>query len=327
MIDHHELNPERASLDRQAQNWVRRLALGELSKVDGAALQRWCDTSPAHAAAFSEASQLWQAFGEAGESFRNEAAVRGRRGPVAQVLMSRRSLIGGALAASAAGVAIVRPPLGMWPSLIELQADFRTGTGEQRQVAAGHGVSVQLNTRTSLSLPGAAAQHGTAELISGEASFQVPPLLSGSYSVIAAGGRTTAQDARFDIRVASSTVCVTCLTNAVQVEHRLATTKLQQGQQVVYGGGGFRPVASVDASVVSAWQQGFIICNMMPLGDVIEELNRYRPGHIVLLNADLQRSPVNGRFRIDEPEEALSQIERAFNVRRRSLPGGVVLLT
>jgi transmembrane sensor len=83
----------------------------------------------------------------------------------------------------------------------------------------------------------------------------------------------------------------------------------------------------VDPSVVSAWQQGYIICNMTPLGDVVEELNRYRPGHIVLLNSALGRSPVNGRFRIDDPDEALAQIERAFGARRRVLPGGIVLLT
>ena len=324
MIERDQPDQERSSLDRQAENWVRRLALGELSKADSTALQRWCDQSPAHAAAFSEASQLWQAFGQAGQSLRSEAAAKQHR---KQSMITRRAAIGGALAASAAGVAIVKPPFGAWSSLSELQADFRTGTGEQRQIAAGDGIAVQMNTRTSLSLARAAGERGAVELIAGEASFQVSPLQSGSYSVIAGGGRTTTRDARFDVRISEPTVCVTCLTNEVWIDYQNQVKILQHGQQVTYTDGGFQAVVAVDPSVVSAWQQGYIICNMTPLGDVVEELNRYRPGHIVLLNSALGRSPVNGRFRIDDPDEALAQIERAFGARRRVLPGGIVLLT
>lgn len=328
MIDRDELNQEHASLDRQAQSWVRRLALGEMSKADSAALERWCHLSPAHAAAFSEASQLWRAFGEAGQNLREkDVSAPARRTPVAQVTMSRRGLIGGALAASAAGVVIAKPPFSAWPSLNELRADFRTGTGEQRRVSAGNGISVQMNTRTSLSLATDAGERGGVELIAGEASFQVSSLRLGGYSVIAAGGRTIARDARFDVRISGSTVRVTCLANDVQIEHRDKTAELRQGQQVTYADSGLQSVIAVDPSIVSAWQHGFLICNMMPLNEVIEELNRYRPGHIVLINSTLGRSPVTGRFRVDEPDEALLQIERAFGVRRRTLPGGVVLLT
>lgn len=241
--------------------------------------------------------------------------------------MTRRIVIGGALAASAAGIAILKPPFGVWPSLFELQADFRTGIGEQRQVAADEGVFVQMNTRTSLSHAQIAGQRGAIELIAGEASFQVSPLQSGPYTVIAAGGRTTAHDAHFDIRISGSAVCVTCLSKEVRIDYRNQTATLLHNQQITYTDDGFRPMTSVDPSVVSAWQQGYIICNMTPLSDVIEELNRYRPGRIVLLNSGLARNPVTGRFRINEPDEALAQIERAFGVKRRALPGGVVLLT
>ena len=322
MTDQNETNQDRAALDCQAQNWVRRIALGEASKADAEALQCWCSRSPAHAAAFSEASQLWRAFGEAGQNLRQQVSS-----PPAHAGLSRRVLIGGALAASAAGVAMLRPPLGAWPSLFELQADFRTATGEQRQVVAGDGVAVQMNTRTSLALAKDARDRGAVELIAGEASFHVSRLQYGTYRVIAGDGRTSANNARFDIRLSGSLACVTCLANEVEVEHRNETARLQPNQQVKYDDRGLRPVVVVDPAIVSAWQQGLIICSMTPLSDVIDELNRYRPGHIVLLNSELRHSPVNGRFRIDDPDEALAQIERAFAVRARTLPGGVILLT
>jgi transmembrane sensor len=65
---------------------------------------------------------------------------------------------------------------------------------------------------------------------------------------------------------------------------------------------------------------------MTPLSDVINELNRYRPGRILLLNSNLADRPVNGRFRSDQMDDALSQIELAFNLKPRALPSGILLL-
>jgi ferric-dicitrate binding protein FerR (iron transport regulator) len=154
-------------LQSEAHAWVRRLVSGEATETDAVALRRWCDQSPAHAAAFSEASQFWNAFGPAGRSLLREQDV------------------------------------------------------------------------------------------------------------------ATAPAASRNPRMA----------------------------------------------VVTAWQHGLLIFNMTPLADVVEELNRYRVGRIVLLNNAVGQRPVNGRFRIDQPDEALLQIERAFGVRGRSLPGGFVLLS
>jgi transmembrane sensor len=327
MIDSEKERSELTPIEREAHAWIRRLTSGEASAADAAALRWWCDRSPKHAAAFSEASQFWEAFGQAGQSLRDDekASGRGRRS-AGSVLLGRRALIGGALAASAAGVMIVRPPLGLWPSLFELQADYRTGAGEQRQIAVSDGISVQMNTRTSIAI-GASGDSSAVVLIAGEASFKMPDRQSRSFNVVAAGGRASASHARFDVRLTGSTACVTCLTDEVQVEHQSRSVKLKPQQQVSYDHAGLKSVVVIDPVVVSAWQEGLIIFNMTPLIEVIEELNRYRPGRIVLLNSELAQSPVNGRFRIDQPDEALAQIARAFGVRHRALPGGLVLLT
>jgi transmembrane sensor len=328
MIDSDKTDCALTPLEQEAHAWIRRLISGEASAADAAALRRWCDRSPAHAAAFSEASQLWQAFGAAGESLRSDerAANEYRQTAARGVSIGRRALIGGALAASATAIMIARPPLGLWPSFSELRADFRTGAGEQRQIAVADGVSVQMNTRTSISI-GTKGDSAAVELIAGEASFKTPDRRSQPFSVMAGGGKTSTMSAGFEVRLAGTSACVTCLADEVEVEHRGRTVALQPRQQVSYGEDGLGSAVMIDPAVVSAWQQGLIIFHMTPLIDVIEELNRYRPGRIVLLNSQLGRSPVNGRFRIDQPDEALAQIERAFGVRHRTLPGGLVLLT
>src|SRR5262249_38998558 len=134
--------------------WVRRLTSGDATKADADAFAHWRDSSAAHKAAFADASRLWKAFGPAGQRLRMpDAAIAGETTSRPALHVNRRMVLGGAIAASvAAGAAIVRPPLDLWPSLSELTADYRTAIGEQRRIAVASGVSIAMNTQTSIAL-------------------------------------------------------------------------------------------------------------------------------------------------------------------------------
>ncbi|MDC7787035.1 FecR domain-containing protein [Rhodoplanes sp. TEM] len=316
---------ELSSIEVEAHAWVRRLHSGAATVADARALESWCARSPTHAAAFDDASRLWRALGFAGQGLRDDERrlLRARRaGPI-----GRRALLGGALAASAAGLLLTRPPLSLWPSLSELAADYRTGAGEQRSIAVASDVSVQLNSRTSMSVSlGPTAD--VIQLIAGEASFRTGAARSKPLDVDAASGRASARAAHFDVRVTGARVCVTCLSGEhVRVAVGAATVDLAPRERVVYDAGALGRVAPVDPAVAAAWQEGVLVFEMTPLAEVIEELNRHRNGRIVLLNAEAGRAPVNARFRIDRPNDALLQIERGFGLRGHTLPGGLVLLT
>ena len=326
MMDVAEEETEAERLELEAQAWVRRLVSGEATAADGEALRRWCKMSPAHAAAFSAASQLWEALGPASQSLPDSIQVIGdRRSVDRKSLIGRRAVIGGALAASAAGVMIARPPFDMWPSWSELRASYRTSAGEQREIALIEGVSVQMNSRTSLSMSGG-DNSGVFNLIAGEVSVAVSDRVDRPCQVRAGGGRVSAINARFDMRVLEDGACVTCLADRIEVEYGGRSATLGAQQQIKYGSNGLGSIVAIDPTVVTAWQKGLMIFHMTPLSEVVEELNRYRSGRIVLLNSDIARIPVNGRFRIDRPDEALTQLERAFGVRRRTLPGDIILL-
>ena len=74
--------------------------------------------------------------------------------------------------ASLAAVGLLRPPLGLWPSYAEMQADYRTATGEQRRYALdAQQLTLALNTQTSLNV---ATRDGRPEieLVAGEAAIQ-----------------------------------------------------------------------------------------------------------------------------------------------------------
>jgi transmembrane sensor len=321
-------------IEREAVAWVQRLLSGAVTEDDAEALKRWCAESPAKAAAFAKASRLWSDIGPAtqGESHEKEisdlvAALRARR------KLTRRTVLGGTMAAAAAGVAytLVQPPLGLWPSLSELRADYRTATGEQRQITLADQVAVTLNTQTSISLNQSEGGANGIELIGGEASFTTVASGTRPLVVVAAGGRTMGPNAHFSVRYlvreARQSVCVTCLDGQIHTELGNESRELGKGQQVEYDDRGLGRVASVDPEIAAPWLQGIVIFRATPLSDVVEEINRYRPGRIVLMNAALAQRPVSGRFRIDRMNDILVRLQQAFDARVRTFPGGIVLLS
>jgi transmembrane sensor len=231
----------------------------------------------------------------------------------------------GALAASIAGYAAVQPPLGLWPSLGELTADYRTATGEQRRIALGDDISVRMNSQTSVAIPQAAGDRQQVKLIAGEAAFTAT---SGrELQVLAGDGRTVADQARFDVRNIGSTVCVTCFDGDLRVELGTRAATIGASQQIRYDAAGLQPAVAIDPVEAAAWHDGILIFHLTPLSQVIAEINRYRPGKVFLMNTSLGQNPVNGRFSARRMDEVLVWIEVAFGAKPHALPGGILLLS
>jgi transmembrane sensor len=316
-------------VDREAQDWAMRFAAGSADRAELEIFKRWSARDPAHAEAFARACRLWDSIEPASAIL---AAQREAKLPAPKrqigLRPGRRAFIGGALAASAAAAAyvVIRPPLGLWPSLTELTADYRTGVGEQRNISLADGPSVGLNTRTSIALRPAAAGAERIELIAGEAVITAHRDMRRVVDVIAADGHATATDAIFNMRYEETTVCTTCVTGEIEVERRGRSARLRAGQQIIYSPNGFGMVTSVDLAVVTAWNNGMLVFHATPLSEAIAEINRYRSGRIILTNAALGRRLFNARFRIENIDGVVKQIQQIFDADVMELPGGLVLL-
>ena len=59
---------------------------------------------------------------------------------------------------------------------------------------------------------------------------------------------------------------------------------------------------------------------------MVSEINRYRPGHVLVVDDKLARSRLNGRFRIDRLDTVFVQIREVLGASVTELPGGIVLL-
>lgn len=221
-------------------------------------------------------------------------------------------------------VGAIDPPFGLWPSLTELGADHRTATGERRQLDLTERVRVELNTRTSIAVHLAADRTPTIELISGEAVVETrgEPLM-----VAAASGRVTAIGAQLDVRCDRQAVAVACLSGAVRVEHARGVVSVAAGQVVRYDGTGPSDVVSGDMERLTAWRRGLLEFRDDPLASVIEEINRYRPGRVILVNNALADLSVVATFHIDRLADAGERLAHALGASVRRLPGGVVILS
>lgn len=318
-----------------AVGWVQKLKSGAATPEEVAAAARWRSQSPDHAAAFDAAEHVWR---EAGTAFRSMPGADGNLAGTLDAMgrrrrtMTRRRMLGGTAAAIAAGgvYGALDPPLELWPSLSELAADYRTGTGEQRHVTLADDIAINLNTQSSLTVRPATEAEDRVELIAGEASFATLARAARSLVVVAANGTTSTASGRFEVRHATAgerpSVRVTCLEGRIRIACGTETADLSPGQRVRYQAGGFGQMTIVDPVRASEWQRGIVEFRDTPLAEAVAEINRYRPGRIVLVNDGVGERQVNGRFRIEQMEKLLLQLELAFNLKLRRFPGGIVLL-
>ncbi|OKO85540.1 iron dicitrate transport regulator FecR [Bradyrhizobium sp. NAS80.1] len=320
--------PESDPLLDEAIAWIVHLRTGEPTRDEFNAFKRWRSQSPAHEAAFRRAALINQRAGiVAGRltapgnvSHVADLAVRRSR-------ISRRAMLGGGLAAAAAaGFAIVQPPLGLWPSWQELAADYRTAKGEQRTIEVMPEVSLDLNTQTSIALKSRQNQP-TIELVSGEVVVNARRSPQGPLIVLAAGGQVMAREAHFDARCLDGEVAVTCLGGTIDVQHTGQSAQVSQGEQISYSSAGLGTRVSVDPAQVTAWQSGLLIFRDRPLASVVDEVNRYRPGKIVIVSAALRQRAVNGDFEIAKLDSFVSQVQQLTDAHVTSLPGGLIILS
>ncbi|WP_460415568.1 FecR family protein [Pseudomonas sp. microsymbiont 2] len=300
-----QISPD-PDLQRQAQDWLVRLTSGQATHADAQALRQWCARSPAHAEAFAQARQLWHLLGPAARQAREVAPM-----PV----LGRRALLGGAVAASAA-LLVWRG--GLLEDLAAPPVAFATEAGEQRRVELAAGIELELNVRTQVSRE----RHGIA-LLGGEIEVQARQPVQ----VRAGQGLISADLARFNVREDDEGVCVTCLSGELRIAALGQVENLPAGLQLRYGAQRVSAPAAFDIGQVMSWRERMLVFRDAPLAQVIDEINRYRPGRLILLNPSLGRRRVQARFSFEQLAQAAELIRSAYGARCLELPGGVVLVS
>lgn len=308
---------ERAA--REARAWLLTLTSGRATESDAQAFREWLRADPRRQAAFAAQKRLWRDVGPAVQA----VAAEGARNRARKSLSTgRRAFLGGALAASATYLAF-KPPLGLWPGLDTLGADYRTAAGEQRRVSLGDALDVQMNTLTRINVSGS-GDGAVIELADGEAEIRSGPAVA---VVVAGNGRITAKDAAFNVRYIGGQARLCCLSGVVRLAHEQGVFDVVANRELRYDDRRVMPPVQVDPAIVTAWRQGWLVFDQQPLAQVVDELNRYRRGRLVLMNEQLGKRLVQARFSLAQVADAERLIRDAYGAHVTRLPAGVVLLS
>ncbi|MEX5509298.1 FecR family protein [Pseudomonas paralactis] len=322
--------PQQHSITEAAAEWAVRLHAGALSEQEQAELRQWIARDSRHEGALRFAEQTWAALGEV---HKDEPVHRQRPAtPTPPVRRSKRRrpwqrAAAVALIVVVAGVGWVRGP----DVLLHLQADYVTQKGEVRTVQLADGSKVELDSASAIRLDYDGVQRGIS-LLQGSAVFDVAPMKGEEtrpFVVRSAGGQTRALGTRFVVeREGQSQAWVGVLQHSVEVSMQASPTTgpaervVQQGQAARYSpDDGVVSLDQFDVDRATSWRRGVLIFDRQPLAKVIEQLNRYRPGRVVLADAALGEREVSGVFRLDMLDSALATLTQELQVQRLDLAG------
>lgn len=320
------------SVEQEARAWVIRLTSGTATQDDARALADW-RANPEHDAAFRAAAGLWKTAGHAlAASGEASAARAGTRGLTRRRMIGRVA-VGGVASASiaAAGATLAL----RWPAL---NAAHRTGTGEIRTLALASGIRVELDAETALDADPdperpAIALHAGAVVVTVPAGHAALTLSVGEARLATQTGQAT----EFAVRcrpsdglsgwVGGTDADLTCLSGLVTVVPApgRAAMRLTAGHAMAIGSDA-RGVHPVDIASVAAWRRGLLVFRDTPLSQVVEDLNRYRPGRIILGSPSAASRRVTGIFHLARPEEALGSIRTALALSEVRLGDRIVVL-
>ncbi|QXI34124.1 FecR domain-containing protein [Pseudomonas promysalinigenes] len=266
-------------------------------------------------AASEEHARAWRQLGAM------DQRVSAAAGPARQALIQSRAGLRRRLGKVGSGLAgmVLLGALLAWVGIPSLApsywlADQRTATGEVRTLRLADGTLLSLNSHSAVDID----YHGEQRLIvlhQGEISVETGhgdprPLL-----VRTEHGRLRPLGTRFLVRREGAGTRLEVLQASVAAMARNSGDEqvLNAGQQVLMGKDGLGRVSPVPTGA-DAWTRGMLVVDNVRLAELVEQLGRYRSGHLGVAEevADLR---VTGSFPLADTDLALASLLPALPVR------------
>lgn len=316
-------------------HWLtRRLDGAHWSAEDEGHLQRWLQMRPEHLAEYRAAEATLALMSQPGafapaEISRVLARHAGPAPAKAGTHPTRRRVL--RLAAAAVLAAGAATLWFAWPQ----GPTHATGLAETRTMTLPDGTVAHLDAQTGLDYADTGGwrtvrlHHGTAvfEVAPGQLPFQV---VAGSWTVRDIG--TTFQ---VQLRSVASQPAVEVAVAEGEVElsshlHPTTPVRLMEGEETTWSTGSDRPEPTARASSradFATWREGRFRYRNQPLPHVLEDLQRYHPGKIVLKDRSLAAHTVTGTLSPRDLPQALHALEAILPLKATPTPGGDIEIT
>ena len=315
--------------EQAALDWLS-LLHDQPSSGDQATFSRWLRADPAHVEAYAQAQVLWELSEVPARKLADEDALA-LQAYLNKMNIAKRSRAvrwSGALAMAACLLVMVSMGAGWQPSrwVDELGADYVTAPGEVKTFTLADYSRVTLDADSAIAVD---YSHGERhiQLRRGAGFFSVTHT-GQSFVVQARGGEARVLGTQFEVRLQPAGAEVTVLSGRVGVTPSKQGQQqvLTAGQQVAYADGVADALHAVDGESRLAWRDGWLNYYKAPLADVVEDLRRYYPGRILLLNDEMGAKRVSGSFPSKDPLAALNALQAVLGFEQHRLLGRVIVL-
>ncbi|USX25053.1 FecR domain-containing protein [Oxalobacteraceae bacterium OTU3CINTB1] len=272
----------------------------------------WHDADPAHARAWARV----EAFGDKLQSLNPDiahATLNGARSERRKTLKTLALLMG---VGAAAWMAEEQTPWREW------SADHRTRVGERSVLMLDDGTRVRMNADTALNIRYTGSAR-TLQLLRGEILVTTAhePVYEGAaarpFSVDTAEGSALALGTHFQVRRLDGRSVVSVLDGAVEIRPAaggaVTAVRLDAGRQAGFTRSAVGAVQAVD-DAVTAWIEGMLVAQDMPLPEFLAALNRYRPGNLRCAPSAAHLS-VSGTYPLADSDKVLDILQTTLPVK------------
>ena len=300
------------------------------SSGDQVTFSHWLQADPAHAEAYAQAQVVWEMSEAPARTLADEDALA-LQGYLNAMNRSRQTRVrrwSGALAMAACLVLMIGIGAGWQPSrwMDDLGADYVSAPGEIRTVTLADQSQITLDADSAIAVDFSRGERHV-QLRRGAGFFSVTHT-GEPFVVDAEKGEVRVLGTQFEVRLQPRGAQVTVLSGRVGVTAQKNAEQqiLTAGQQVAYGEGAAEKSHAVDSEAQLAWRQGWLNYYKASLADVVEDLGRYYPGRIVLLNDQLAARRVSGSFPSKDPMAVLSSLQGVLGFEQHAVLGRLIIL-
>ena len=336
MSARRENGPPDAILD-EAMDWRLRQEEGDLSQAERDAFAVWLAQSPRHQDAYDGLQTFWDATGALDRHPRYGAILRKAEVATGRVRITRRAIAAG-IAAAVVGLGGFGLYYQLGPKPLADQS-FRTAVGQQATVTLPDGSQLTLNTDTVVRTT-ADEDRRLVYLDKGQAYFKVAKDRRHPFVVTAAGRTVTALGTAFDVRVDRGELKVVLVEGEVRVaaakppSHASGgarragpmTTDMSAGSQLVARDDTEWRLTPTNVDRETSWLTGQLVFDGAPLGDVVEEMNRYSTRKIALADPTLTERRIGGNFAPGDVQGFARILEAAGIATLEEQPDGRILV-
>ncbi len=302
-------------VQQQAAEWLTVLMSDEASEAEHAAWQHWRTLDPEHERAWQHIDAVSQRF----KGLHGGAAAQALAGTQQQAVNGkRRQLL--AWLSVAVGGGLLAAQTGAWDGVRALRADYRTATGERREVVLDDGSVLRLNTASAANVRFDGSRR-LIELLAGEILVTSGHGIGSDAPLVVATreGRVRALGTRFAVRQQDGYSTVEVFESVVEIRPRDgagAPLLLTAGRGAAFSRHAPDAPHAIDA-YAGAWSRGQLIVDDVTLGDFLADLARYRPGVIDCAPAVAQLR-LSGVFPLADTQRILNMLPNSLPVQVRS---------